>query len=568
MTLTIERFRNPRLRFSEPLKLGHSAFACLLGALMAAPGAWAEDFEVPTMVGAGPVSYSTLEVGSEGSVTLSLEDAVAEALQHNVSLVVERYTREQSLLGIREALGYYDFNLNADLETSSSTRPPSSQLEDADIVTTDQDRWNFRLNRNSPWGGGASLTFNNTRTESSDAFVQPNPQYVVNLNLGFTQPLLRNRGRDTTERDIIVARNNTLTNRAQFRDQVESVIRQVSDIYWDLVEAKEQLEVSEESLELAKELHEMNRIQVEVGTLAPLEMVQSEVGVATREEEIIRRTQAVEDSEDVLRRLVNLEQGALWATPIQPVTDPAVEHQSIDVRAAVDTAYSRRTDVRQQEISNATLRLDAEVARNQKKPQLDLTAGYGYNAVAGTTDFVDNMGMRVFDVSSYSDALQSIADREFDGWSVALNFSMPLENRAAEARAAIAELAAERGEYQLRDLKDGVLLEVRRTARAVESAAKAIDSAKVSSKLARKNLEAEQKRYENGLSTSFRVLEIQEDLSEAQSREVTAIISYRKALTAFHLATGQLLDEHSVRLSDEERLDVETPDEPASSADG
>ena len=412
------------------------------------------------------------------------------------------------------------------------------------------------------------MRWTNSRGTSSDENRLLNPLYRVDFDVGFLQPLLRGRGRNATERDIIVARNNTLTNRAQFRGEVESVIRQVSDTYWDLVEAKEQLKVSEESLELAKELHEMNRIQVEVGTLAPLEMVQSEVGVATREEEIIRRTQAVEDAEDVLRRLVNLAQGALWATPITPVTDPAVEHQPIDVEKAVETAYAHRIDVRQQEIANATLRLDADVARNRKLPQLDLSAGYGFNALAGTNDFVNPDGVRILNVTSYDDALQSIVDGDFEGWRITLNFSMPLENRAAEARAAIAELAAERGEYQLRDLKDGVLLEVRRTARAVESAAKAIDSAKVSSKLARKNLEAEQKRYENGLSTSFRVLEIQEDLSEAQSREVTAIISYRKALTAYHLATGQLLDEHSVRLADEEKSDMETPDEPASSAGG
>ncbi|MEM1204934.1 MAG: TolC family protein [Acidobacteriota bacterium] len=516
---------------------------CLaLCALLPAYGPALADTTLPTTLGAeeeGPLTFPQTE-----QLEVELDDVVVMALRHNLSLVVERYRRQGTLLGIREAMGIYDLNLNATLETSSSTRPPNSTLEAADIVVSDRDRWNFSLTQLTRWGGTAAVTFNNTLFESSNQAVQPNPQYESTFTVGFDQPLLRNFGREVTERSLIVARNNVGINLEVFRTQVETIVQQVADNYWNLAEAKEQLKVSLESLELAKELHEMNRIQVEVGTMAPLEMVQSEVGVATREEQIIRDRAAVQDAEDALRRLANLEQGDLWDVEIVPTTNPEIAHEPIDVAEAVRVAASNRPDVIRRKLENETLALDSRISENATKPTLDLEAGYGYNSLAGDEILPDGQEVS----GGWSDALDQIADGDFDSWRVTLTFGYPIQNRAARAAAARAELAAKQGEYELRDLLGQVLLEVRRTARGVDTAAKAIESAKVSSKLARKNLEAEQKRYENGLSTSFQVLEIQEDLSQARSREVSAIIGYRRALTAYQQATGQLLDAYAIEL--------------------
>lgn len=554
MNHRIERARIERALDISPRHLFSRALApVLLLAVLAvtfAIPATAQDssLDLPTRIEAG--APDRLEVDAEGSLELELDEAVVQALRHNLSLVVERYSREQSIFAIKEALGLYDFLLTADVTTRSTTRPTVSELEGSQTLTSDDDTWNFGLERALPWGGGVNISFDNTRSETSNPFVQPNPQYQPFFGVGMRVPILRDFGRDVTERNILVARTNSEISREQFRGQVETVIQQVSDTYWALVEARAQLDVSEESLELAKELHEMNRIQVEVGTMAPLEMVQSEVGVATREEEIIRRRQTLEDTEDRLRRLVNLAQGVLWELPIEPVTAAEVEHAPIDVAEAVAEALDRRVDVVQRRLQNENLRLDAQVAENARLPQLDIFATYGLTAVAGTV--IDESSNTVLQDTDYFDAVDDLFGGDNSTWSIGINFAMPLENRAAEARRTQAELAVEQGDLLLRDLEDQVLVEVRRAARAVETAAKAIESARVSSKLARKNLEAEQKRYENGLSTSFQVLEIQEDLSQAASREVTAIISYRNALTAYHLATGQLLEVYGVELANEE----------------
>ena len=534
------------LRLALPLCAG------LLFLLAAAVGA----SEVRTGIGPDGSTVEALDDldvfgGGEGNAAkISLEDAIEMALERNLSLDVERYRRSQTAEAIREAWGIYDLNFTSTLGASENSTPISSLLQAASVDTSEFLQWNNQLTQLTPFGGTVTVDYNNTRAEFSDLNRQPNPRYIVDLDFTFDQPLLRGFGRVVTEQNLLIARNTSAISREDFQVQVESVVQQVIDAYWQLVEAREQLEVAQDSLELAKELHEMNRIQVDVGTKAPLEMVQSEAGVATREEDIIRFQAQVEDNADLLRQLLNFGGGELWFVELEPTTDPEVEHQEIDLRQAVRRALEKRPDIRRQQLSNKTLEIRSEVAQNQKKPRLDFGITWGVNGLDG--DFDATIGdIRIVGEADYFDTLEQALDADFDGWNLGFTFAYPLQNRAAESRSVQADLALEEGRAQLRNLEQQVYTSVRRTARAVETAAKQIDSARVSSKLALKNLEAEQKRYENGLSTSFQVLEIQEDLSNARRREVSAIIAYRRAQAAFHKEVGELLSEHQIELVDE-----------------
>ncbi len=520
----------------------------------------ADASEVPTAVSPGdahgmndlPSDAAELGLRRAGDkVELALEDAVALTLKRNLSLVVERYRRSQSVLGVQEAMGIFDLNINSTAQLTEDTRPTTSTLEvtDESAITTEQNTLNLGLSQLTAFGGNANLSFNNSRFESSNQRVQPNPQFGIDFDLSFSQPLLRNFGREVTYNSVLVAKNTSAISRETFQAQVELVVQEVSDRYWLLVEALEQLKVTQESLALAKELHGMNRIQVEVGTMAPLEMVSSEAGVATREEEIIRRQAEVEDSADVLRRLLNLDTVQYWDVEIVPVTEPITDYVKIDLDEAYKIALEKRTDVEQQRLDNANRELQARFAKNQKKPRLDVTAGYSLNAVDGDFIGIDPTTMEEVPVSrGYTDALDQLIEAESDGWFLEAVFAYPLQNRAARARNAQADLDVEQGELEMADLEQQVLLNVRRLARAVRTSEQQIESAKVSTRLQRKNLEAEQKRYENGLSTSFEVLQIQEDLTEALSREVSAVTSYRRSLNAFYLATGEILEQVGVEL--------------------
>ncbi len=485
-----------------------------------------------------------------GELYLSLEDAITIALQRNLSLVVERYNQAEAGFRLDESRGIYDVLATADLWTLEEIAPSASNLSGADIQTFEEQSWNFGLAQLLPTGGTVRGDLLNSRQETNSFFATINPAYRTDFDLGLDQPLLRDFGRDATDRLILVARNSLDISRQTFERQVIGTVQAVANGYWNLLEAQYQLRVAEQSLTLARELHDRNRIQVEVGTLAPLELVQSEAGIATREEQIIRAEAAVHAAEDTLRQLLNLERGELWTLPI--VADPESEQAQItvDLEPAIAAAIAGRTELESQRLALRNLEVDVEYFRDQRLPQLDLQLRYGFNGLGGDVTERDFLTGEILSQSpgDYGDALDQIADGDFEGWRVGLALSYPLQNRAAEARSAIADLALERGAAVLRDLELIVETEVRRAARDLDTASKAISSAEVSVELAERNLDAEQKRFENGLSTSFQVLEIQEDLTAALSRQVASRAAYQRALVEYYRAVGSLPDESGITI--------------------
>lgn len=520
----------------------------LSACLVAPPTLLAEDVDVGMTVADQTAADLALDI-ADGKLELELEEAIAIALERNLAISVQRYLRSESLLDIDAALGMYDFNLAGFAQLSSEVSPPTTQLVQTGGAAqqTDSSFVRASLSRLFPSGGTAQLLFSNGRREDNDAFFTFNPAFSQNLDFSFNQPLLRGFGKTTTERNLIVARLSSSINRENFDLEVQRVVQDISTSYWRLVEAREQLSVAEESLRLAEELHDMNKIQVEVGTMAPLETVQSEAGVARARNTIISRRAAVQDREDELRRLLNLDQGEMWSVPIMPVTEAEVAHEDISVDASIEKALASRADIRRKRLEIENAALDAKVAKIDTRPQLDADATYGFNGIGGRRL---DLNTGIIDPGGFSDALNQVLGGNFEGWAVSLTFGYPLRNTAAKARYAAAELAVDRANVELRDLELEAVTAVRRLVRAVETAAEQIESARVSSRLERKNLEAEQKRYENGLSTSFRVLQIQEDLAEARSAEVSAVVGYRQALVNLFQATGELLGVNGVRLVD------------------
>lgn len=484
---------------------------------------------------------------ADGVIELDLNEAVEIALRRNLGLVIERYTRTQARLGVEQALGVYDLLASVDLQASDLTSPGVSRFAGSSSKTQ---QLTFTLNQFIPTGGQVGFGWQNSRSESdANTF---NPVYNSGLNFSFTQPLLRDFGRPTFERQLLIAQNQSLGSTQEFTRQVIATLQQVTDAYWSLVEAREQLEVARQSLGLATELHERNRIQVEVGTLAPLELVQSEAAIATREEDIIRSQQAVGDAEDGLRQLLNLPQGPLWQVEIRPETDPEVDRTTLDIEAAIRTALSTRPEVRAQQLLVEQARINSDYFRNQKLPSLDLTLNYGLNGSNAQILGVDALGRPIIGPGSFSDALSQATGFDFDGWSAQLTFGYPLQNRAARAASAIADLELEQVETQLAQTEQQIITEVRQAARRVDSAAKQIEAARASVTFQERSLDAERKRYENGMSSSFEITRIQQDLTSARSRQVSAIIAYRTALTQFQQATGQLLSTYSVVVDDPE----------------
>jgi outer membrane protein len=484
------------------------------------------------------------------TIRLPLEQAIELALRRNLGLVVERYGRAQARQSIFQNQGIYDLLGSLEVGYSDSQRATASRLDASNSKANNID---LSLSQLLPSGATVAAGWANSRAETDSIFADLNPSYRSTPAFSIRQPLLRDFGRLATERNLMIARTNDAISREQFETQVAAVIQQTENAYWDLVEAREQLKVAEESLALTRELHDQNRIRVEVGTLAPLELVQSEAGIATREEGIIRARSLVGDAEDSLRRLLALEQGDLWEKSITPETSAEQVPLTLELAPSIATALRERPELASQRLLIANRGLDAQYYGAQRKPRLDVSARYGYDGVGGTLIVDPQTGQPLANPirGGFGDAFDQVTGLDFPSWSLGVSLAIPIQNRAARAQSTIADLELEKAKATLKDLEQTVVTEVRRAARAVDTAREVIASARVSSRLAEKNLDAERKRYENGMSTSFQILEIQEDLTSARSREVTAVTGYRRALAEFHRAIGRLLEENGVSLDDE-----------------
>lgn len=516
---------------------------------LAVPAFAAEPVELPTAVGEAPGPAELRIEG--GEIHLTIEEAVRVAIERNLGIRAQQYSRQRAVLGIQEAMGIYDFNLFAGISTGEDQSPAASNLDGAEVTETSQTTAYLGGSQLLPTGGVASINFPNTEFETNSRFSILNPSYSSGLDLTFTQPLLRGFGRSATEYGIELARIGSDISREQFEARIIGIVQRVANAYWNLVAARYALVVAEESLSLARELHENNRVRVDVGTLAPLELVQSEAGIATRQEEIIRARGAIGDAEDLLFFFLNVDQGEAWSKSIVPDTEARIDAPPVDLDESIRTALSTRPELTTQQLQVRSLEVDQAFLRQEQRPRLDLRAAYGLSGLGGDVIFRDEDGNVIgTDPGGWDDALDQIAGWDFPGWSVGLELGIPIQNRTARARAAMADLALEEGKLVMSELELLITTEVRAAVRGIDTARQQLESADVSRRLAEKNLEAERKKYDNGLSTSFQILEVQEDLTSARNREVAALTGYRRALVGYHQAIGDLLESASITIVD------------------
>lgn len=486
-----------------------------------------------------------------GELKLSLDEAIELALARNLGLAIERYSRQRVLLGIDEAMGIYDLNLGGTLSAAHDRTPLASNLEGVDVQESDRGRATLGVTQLLPTGGSATVGASATSLDTNALSFGLNPSYASGAELRINQPLLRNFGRDTTEFGIRIAKLNSQQSSIAFQEQVIATLQQVEAAYWRLVEARDQLKVSEESKRLAIQLHENNRIRVDVGTLAPLEMVSSEAGIATREEEVIRARAEIGNAEDVLKTLLRLQGDAAWAASIDPETDPGTEHPPVDLAEAMAIALESRPELARENAAQSAREIEAAFYDAQRKPRLDLAVGYSFTGTGGDLVVRDENGNVVSTVpGGISDAFDQVTGGDFPGWSVGLELGVPIQNRSARARATIAELAVDEGLMGIERIRQLITTEVRLAVRALETSSQELASARTSVRLQTANLDAERKKFVNGLSTSFQILEVEEDLTQSRSREVRAVTGYRRALVEYYRAMGKLLEHSGVEIQD------------------
>jgi outer membrane protein TolC len=274
------------------------------------------------------------------------------------------------------------------------------------------------------------------------------------------------------------------------------------------------------------------------------------VGIATAEQEIIIAEGLIGDAQDRLKRLLNFDR-AKWNVAIVPADELRAEQPGVDVEDGLKRALVDRPEILSTRYDVDSNRLRYEYWRNQTRPQLDLVGSYGYAGLGGTTTVRDENGNIVSRTNGdVWDSLRQITDRDFKNWSVGLNFSYPILNRRARGQRGAALYTWEASKATLSTVEQNVLLEVRSAARDIETARRSTVAAQKARELAERNLDAERKKFENGMTTSFQVLQITNDLSAARTIELQSLAVYRKALSSYHYAVADILDWKGIKIED------------------
>ena len=503
------------------------AIVAVLG--LVTPAASAAQAPAGASVTASAQQYTTPQ---GGTLSLSLDEAVARALENNADIAVERYNPELSAEDVRGAEGYYDPFLFATLTKSSTDTKGTNLFAGGATVNRKTDLWNFGVQQAFQTGANLSVGFNNNKRDTNNVFETFNPVFNSNLSFNLTQPLLKNFKTDGPRLQLKLAKKGREISDVQFRQAIINTVAVVKGDYYELLYAIDNLAAAQKNLQLAKKLLEENEIRVKVGTMAPLDVVTAQSEVASREEGVIVAENSLAEAEDNLKRVIFPQNDPMmWRTRIAPTDRPSAEPMPVDIEAAVQTALANRTDMVAARKNLERSDYNLAYARNQLRPQLDLVATYGGSGADGT-QIRDAEGnpLPVPIPGGYGDAVSEVFGFDFPTWTVGFNVSYAIPNRSAKANAATARLSKDQTLASYRRLELQVAAEVRTAARGVDSGFTRVASSQAARRRAAERLDAEEKKFAAGMSTNFFVTQAQRDLAQAEVNELRAIADYRKSV--------------------------------------
>ncbi|MCC7127176.1 MAG: TolC family protein [Acidobacteria bacterium] len=468
---------------------------------------------------------------------ISIDEAVALALENNLDLQVQRVNPQIQDMSVAQVRTNYTPVFQSAIGLNDQTQPPSNQLAGgATSITNTRTNFDFGVNQLTKWGGNYSVGFNNARNTTNNIFTNFNPQLNPNLSLSLTQPLLRNFRIDGVRQQLLVSQKNREISEVQLQQSIALTSRNVRNAYYDLMFAIGNLTVQHQSLELAQQSLKDNRARVEIGTMAPIDIVQAEAEVAQREESVILAEAAIQRTEDALRTLVyNQTQPDFWQLRIEPTDTPVFRPTTVDVESAIANALRVRTDLeasrRQLESNDVNIRF----FRNQTQPDVNASVTYFSQALGGTFLQRDGLGGPIIgqNTTSYPSALRTMLAGDFPTWTVQMQVSYPIGQAAAEAQLARARLQDQQARRQLQSQELQAAAQIRERARQVTTNAKRVDATRASRTLAERRLEAEEKKFQAGMTTSFLVFQAQRDLNQARNNELQALLDHARSVVEY-----------------------------------
>jgi outer membrane protein TolC len=488
-----------------------------------------------------PLPISQASTGPR--VSLTLEDAVKRALDNNLDIAVQRINQQTYDVSIASIRSVYTPLMSSTISSQTSKIASTSTIAGAatgQAITNDTFVFNGGFVQDVPWGGGNfSANLDNRRQATTSLNATINPQYSPTWAAQYTQPLLRDFRIDNTRQQLLVTRINQEISDIQLQQTTINTVANVRNAYWDYVFAVQAVDVARQSLSLAEELLRNNQSRVEIGTMAPIDVVQAQSQAAQQRQTLVTAEGTRRTAEIALKRLiVNGTQDPLWTSTIEPVDRPEFRPEPVDLAAATQRALSNRTDVAQVRRNLEANAVTLQFLENQKLPQINVQTRYASTGIGGTRYITEGSGVNrgtIIDVvpGGYLDALSTLFRQQLPTWSVGLNISYNLGTSAADASVARARIQQSQIDVQLRQLDLQVTSDINNAAIQVQNTAERVQAAQSARDLAQQQLDAENSKFAVGMSTNFQVVQAQRDLATAQNNELQAVLAYRRAVVEF-----------------------------------
>ncbi len=452
------------------------------------------------------------------------------------------------------------------------------------LVATNK-TYNFLLTQGFSSGANATLSYNNFLTAQNSGRQDINPYTSSSLDLLVQQPLLQGFGFSLNRRQITIAKNNLKVEDYVFKQQVILTVSNVIGLYWDLVSLNASVKVARESLGVSEKLFNDNKKQVEIGTLAPIEIVRAEAEVAAREQDLTVAETNVLEQETIIKNVLSRTGVASPSiaeariVPTDSIRLPEVE-QVQPVQDLVDQALGERPELAQSRLNLENSQINLVGSRNGLLPTINAFVELTNHAQAGSINSLPTLGasgqstgfvrgpncpasvcnpVNGFFVGGYGTVLGQLFGRDFPDYRFGVNLNIPLRNRAAQADYVRDQLTLRQSQLTLQKQINQIRVDVQNSLIALQQARARYQAATKQRFLEEQTLDAEQKKYALGASTIYQVIQTQRDLANSQSSEVNALSQYSRARVNLDSATGQILRNNQINMDEASKGVVNRP---------
>jgi outer membrane protein TolC len=474
-------------------------------------------------------------------LNLTLNDSIIMALQNNYDIKIAKIDPLIKEKDITVAKSDFDPTLTVTGDVKDSETPSNSQLQlgtgaKAGDFRIDTNTLNAIIEKKIETGATFTMEYNIEK-----AFLDPPPFAIFNpsseayIEAKVTQPLLKSAGIFYNRSDIYIARNDKKRSVLELKETAIEVTNSTQTAYWELVKAIEELRVRRKSLERAEDLLKKNKIQVDVGTMAPIELLVAEEGVASQLEGVVVAENDIKDREDELMQVMNLSNNPILSdVSIVPLDIASFQVRDVSVNESIKIALEKRPEVLEQGLDIASARIKVKQEKNQLLPKLDFEAGIRYSGLS----------------ANYGNANDSVFSEDFQTEFFGVTMEIPLGNREAKSNYSKAKLEEKQTVFNTRKVEQEIVVEVRKAVRQIRTNAERIKASKKAKELSQERLKAEEKKFKVGRSTSLEVIRAQADLAVSEGRATNAIVDYQISLGNLDAVLGTILENNNIIIDD------------------